>query len=129
MQYSVKHLGVQHVVVCGHTSCGGVNATLGNDSLGVIDVWLQPMRALREKHANELGRLEGAEKVNMLTKLNVQAGVNVLRRIPVIVDAIRDRGLQVHGAVYNLGSGVLEEVDYDESEDADKHRRATFELK
>ena len=129
IQYSVKHLEVKHIIICGHTSCGGVNATLGNDTLGVIDIWLQPMRALREKHAKELSELEGGAKGNLLAKLNVQAGVNVLRRIPVIVDAMRDRGMEVHGVVYDPGNGILEEVDYDEDDEVDKTRLATFELK
>ena len=65
----------------------------------------------------------------MLAKLNVQAGVNVLRRIPVIVDAMRDRGMEVHGVVYDPGNGILKEVDYEEDENVDKTRLATFELK
>lgn len=129
IQYSVKHLEVKHIVICGHTGCGGVNATLSNDSLGVIDIWLQPMRALREKHLAELKKLEGTEKGNLLAKLNVRTGVNVLRRIPVIVAAMRDRGMEVHGVVYDPGNGILEEVDYEEDEDVDKNRLATFELK
>jgi carbonic anhydrase len=53
-----RYLKVKDIVVCGHTSCGGVNATLGNGTLGVLDIWLQPMRALREKYADELEKLE-----------------------------------------------------------------------
>ena len=53
-----RYLKVRDIVVCGHTSCGGVNATLGNSKLGVLDIWLQPMRALREKHSEELEKLE-----------------------------------------------------------------------
>ena len=129
VEYAVAQLTVTHIVVCGHTSCGGVAATLGNGKLGVIDVWLQPMRILREQHAAELEGLEGAAKTNLLCKLNVQAGVGVLRRIPTVLDAIRDRGLKVHGLLYDLGTGLLEQVDTEEPIDMGAVREKAFERK
>ena len=96
---------------------------------GPLDIWLQPMRALREKHAAELAKLDGPEKMNHMAKLNVAAGVDVLKRIPTVIDAIRDRGLEVHGVLYDLASGKLEEVDVREDEGVAKGRVAAFERK
>lgn len=129
VEFAVAHLKVKHVVVCGHTSCGGVAATLANGKLGVLDIWLQPMRALREKHADELAKLEGKEKSLFLSKLNVKAGVDVLKRIPTVIDAMRERGLEVHGIMKDIGSGLLEELDCNEVEDLMKKREAAFESK
>ena len=129
VEYAVAQLTVTHIVVCGHTSCGGVAATMGNGKLGVIDVWLQPMRILRERHAAELSKLEGAEKLNLLCKLNVQAGVDVLRRIPTVLDAMRDRELKVHGLLYDLDTGLLEEVDCGEPIDMGAAREEAFHRK
>jgi carbonic anhydrase len=129
VEFSVRHLKVKHVVVCGHTSCGGVNATLANNKLGVLDLWLQPMRALREKHADELAKLEGADKSNHLAKLNVQAGVENLRRIPTVIEAMQERGLQLHGVIYDLATGLLEDLDCGEEEEVGKNRIAAFETK
>lgn len=120
---------VKHVVVCGHTSCGGVNATLNNNKLGVLDLWLQPMRVLREKHADELAKLEGSEKSTYLAKLNIQAGVEALKRIPTVIDAMNDRGLQVHGVIYDLQTGLLEDLDCGEDEEVSKKRIATYQTK
>ena len=129
VEFAVKHIQVQHVVVCGHTSCGGVNATLNNANLGVLDLWLQPMRALREKHADELAKLEGLEKSTYMAKLNVTQGVNNLKRIPTVIDAMRDRGVQVHGVIYDLATGLLEEVPTDEDDETISKRISTFETK
>lgn len=125
----MAHIKVKHVVVCGHTSCGGVNATLNNNKLGVLDLWLQPMRALREKHADELAKLEGTEKSTYMAKLNVQAGVENLRRMATVIDAMGDRGLQVHGVIYDLATGLLEEVDCGEDEIVGKKRVDAFQTK
>ncbi|GAB1741733.1 hypothetical protein NU219Hw_g7145t1 [Hortaea werneckii] len=131
VEFAVFHLKVQHIVVCGHTSCGGVAGAMANGKLGgPLDIWLQPMRALREKHAEQLAKLDGADKMNHLAKLNVAAGVDVLKRIPTVIDAIRDRGLEVHGVLYDLGSGKLGEVEEcQEDEAAAKGREAAFERK
>ncbi|KAI6807301.1 hypothetical protein KC332_g13553 [Hortaea werneckii] len=130
VEFSVFHLKVQHIVVCGHTSCGGVAGSMANGKLGgPLDIWLQPMRALREKHAAELAKLEGAEKMNHMAKLNVSAGVDVLKRIPTVIDAMRERGLEVHGVLYHLASGKLEEVECKEDESVAKGREEAFERK
>lgn len=129
VEFAVAHIKVKHVVVCGHTSCGGVNATLSNNKLGVLDLWLQPMRALREKHADELAKLEGTDKTTYMAKLNVEAGVENLRRIPTVIDAMRDRGLQVHGVIYDLATGLLDEVDTSENDETGQKRVSAFETK
>ncbi|KAK4554774.1 hypothetical protein LTR86_008276 [Recurvomyces mirabilis] len=130
VEFSVAHLKVSHIVVCGHTSCGGVAGCLANAKLGgPLDIWLQPLRALREKHADELDQLQGAERTTFLGKKNVQQSIDVVRRIPTVIDAERDRGLEVHGVIYHLDSGVLEEVECSEDEKKASLRGATFERK
>ncbi|KAF2724773.1 carbonic anhydrase [Polychaeton citri CBS 116435] len=127
VEYAVRHIKVKHIVVCGHTSCGGVAAGLGNQALGVLDVWLQPMRILREKHADTLAKLEGADKTTFLAKENVKNGIEVLRRIPTVLEAIKERGLVLHGALYHLEDGKLEDVNVDEPEaEFIKHNEAYY---
>ena len=111
--YAVKHLKVKEVVLCGHTLCGGVNACLANDRLGLLDTWLLPLRALRHELTKEKGwkELSPEEQARKLVEENVKAGVRVLKENADIIDAIKERGLQVHGAVYNISKGVVEEVD------------------
>jgi len=129
VQFSVFHLKVKHIVVCGHTSCGGVAGALANSKLDILDIWLQPIRALREKYADELEAMDPSERGTFLAKKNVQAGVETLKRIPVVIDAMRERGVQVHGLLYNLGSGLLEEVETPEEEKVSSKRVTVFERK
>ncbi|GAB7335382.1 hypothetical protein MBLNU13_g07763t1 [Cladosporium sp. NU13] len=129
VEFSVKHLQIKHIVLCGHTSCGGVKATLANNKLDILDVWLQPMRQIREKHSEALSKLSGEEKEDALARLNIQQGVENLRRIPTVVDAIKNRGLKIHGLLYKLADGHLEQIDTAEDEAASECRHTTFELK
>jgi len=59
IEYAVVHLGVKRVVVCGHTGCGGAKAAMGEADLGSrLNGWLEPVRAIRRMHEEELGKLE-----------------------------------------------------------------------
>lgn len=129
IEYAVAHLKVDHVVVCGHTSCGGVNAALGNQKLGVIDLWLQPMRLLRMRHGQELDALEGDAKSLRLSQLNVKNSLLVLKMNPTIIEAMKTRGLQVHGVMYNLHTGKLDGIETEEKEEELKERLAAFETR
>ncbi|KAK1820464.1 hypothetical protein LTR12_005051 [Friedmanniomyces endolithicus] len=130
VEFSVAHLKVKHIVVCGHSKCGGVAGCLANGKLGgSLDIWLQPLRALREKHDRELKGMEVDGQKAFMSAANVRQGVEVMKRIPTVIDAMKERGLQVHGLVYDLASGELEDVDCDEKDDVAALREAAFERK
>lgn len=130
IEFAVAYLKVNHVVLCGHTSCGGVNAALANKKLGLIDTWLTPLRILREQFLSELDACQSdADRTQKLVELNVKYGVKILKQNHHIIDAMRDRGLQVHGLVYDIGSGKLTEVDTDESKEEGERRLKAFETR
>ena len=124
--YAVGALKVKHVVVCGHTSCGGVAGALGNSSLGPLDMWLEPIRELRAKNAKAWEGLDEKEKALKLVEANVRAGVDVVRKTPTVIEAMKSRGLTVHGMIYNIASGQVEELDVSEGEDQKSLREAAF---
>jgi carbonic anhydrase len=126
VQFAVEQIKVKHVVLCGHTCCGGVNAALSNGKLGLIDSWLLPLRALRQKHSKTLSALPPAERTTRLVELNVEQGVETLRQNANIIDAMRERGLQVHGLVYNVGTGLLRVLDCAEDESLAEERVQAF---
>ena len=111
IEYAVNALKVKHIVLCGHTGCGGCKASLGNEKVGKIDTWLMPLRQLRLKHADELEKLEWEQRWTRFSELNVMNGVEVIRQHPDVIQAVKERGLTVHGVIYDLGTGVLKELD------------------
>ncbi|KAL4882041.1 carbonic anhydrase [Aspergillus karnatakaensis] len=124
IEYSVRHLGVKHVVVCGHTKCGGIAAAMGNTQLGILDPWLSPLRQLKEDHADCLQNLSDERAALKLVELNVLAGVRMLKQKSVVVEAMQ-HGLKVHGLIYDVGSGVLQEVDTREADEVVSRKRFT----
>ncbi|TQB69032.1 hypothetical protein MPDQ_002423 [Monascus purpureus] len=128
IEYAVDHLKVKHIVLCGHTSCGGVAAALGNKQLGILDPWLLPLRQIREEHLNVLRSLSPQEQGLKLSEWNVLAGVKTLKQKSVVLEAIQERGLQIHGVIYDVASGILRELETGEPEEVSKARLASFKL-
>jgi carbonic anhydrase len=105
LQYAVEVLQVQHIIVCGHYACGGVNAALGQKKLGLIDSWLRNVREVRAKYEKELEGLSQKEQSKKLVEFNVIEQVRSVLKNANVQEAIEERGLEVHGWVYDVGCG------------------------
>jgi carbonic anhydrase len=108
IDYAVLHLKVNHVVVCGHYYCGGVKAAMQAKDLGMLNSWLRNIRDVYRIHREELNSIEDEEqKYKRLVELNVQEQcINVIKTAKV-QRAIRERGITVHGWVFDIHSGRL----------------------
>jgi len=109
IEYAVVNLKVSHIVLCGHTRCGGAAGALSNSRIGgVLDAWLTPLKALRKEHAEELQAIKNdTERQTRMAELGVQKGVENLLANCVVEDAIEERGLTVHGLVFDVACGKL----------------------
>ena len=56
LQYAVDVLSVEHVIVCGHYGCGGVEAAWRAESLGLIDNWLRHVQDVVDRHPQLFNR-------------------------------------------------------------------------
>ncbi|MGC1203976.1 MAG: carbonic anhydrase [Flavobacteriaceae bacterium] len=108
VEYAVTHLKVKHVVVCGHYACGGVKAAMQSADLGVLNGWLRNIRDVYRIHKLELNNIEDEEKkYDRLVELNVKEQCVNLIKTAAVQKAYRDRGLQVHGWVFDVHTGNL----------------------
>lgn len=112
LHYAVEVLKVQHIIVCGHYGCGGVQAAMNNARLGLIDNWLRHVQDVRSRHDSMLSAIEDAgRRLDRLCELNViEQVMNVSQT--TIVQAAWDRGqaLDVHGWIYGIQDGVLHDL-------------------
>lgn len=118
INYAVTHLKVKHVVLCGHYYCGGVKAAMQSSDLGILNPWLRNIRDVYRIHKNELNAIADEEaRYKRLVELNVQEQcVNVIKTADV-QRAFRDRGISIHGWVFDIRSGELVDlnVNYEKS--------------
>lgn len=112
LQYAIDVLQVDHVIVCGHYGCGGVQAALSNSKLGLIDNWLRHVRDVAEKYDPLLIQLTNEqERFDKLCELNViEQTINVCQT--TIVQSAWERGqeLAVHSLIYSLHDGLLRDL-------------------
>lgn len=109
IQYAVEVLKVRHIIVCGHYGCGGVEAAVRNDRLGLIENWLRHVQDVRQKHDVRLVELTSETGVvDRMCELNViEQALNVCQTT-IVQDAwSRGRPLVVHGWIYSVADGLL----------------------
>jgi carbonic anhydrase len=110
MQFAVEILKVEHIIVCGHYGCSGVQAALRGDRLGLSDNWLRHIQDTRQKHENTLANA-GGEASDRLCELNVIEQVANVRETTIARDAWeRGQELAVHGWIYGLHDGLLRDL-------------------
>lgn len=111
LEYSVKYLGVKHIIVCGHYGCGGVKASMTNDRHGYVDNWLRNIKDVYNKFSSELESIKDMDKrADRLTELNVIEQVRNLAKTTVVQEAWKTRPLHLHGWVYGINSGLITDL-------------------
>lgn len=114
VDYAVEHLKVNHVVVCGHFGCGGVKAAMQSADLGILNPWLRNIRDVYRIHKKELNKIQDEEqKYDRLVELNVKEQCVNLIKTAAVQKAYRDRGLKVHGWVFDVYTGNLIDLKID----------------
>ena len=101
IEYAVAHVKVNTIILCGHTKCGGAIASLGDADLGHT-----------LKNQAELDKLPSEDaKSTKLAELHVEAGLDVVRKNATVQKAIKERGLTVHGGIYDIASAEFRVLD------------------
>ncbi|KAH9017342.1 carbonic anhydrase, partial [Lactarius deliciosus] len=107
--YAVAHVHVEHILVVGHTHCGGVDAALkavagAEETEQVISRWLTPLIEL----ARKVDPGASSDPLTRLVEENVRVQVeNVASLEPVREVWEGQKKLWVHGLVYELETGTL----------------------
>ena len=129
LDYAVNALQVKHVIVCGHYGCGGVKAAMGNTSIGVIDNWIRHIKDVYRFHQEELDTITDENKrFNRFVELNTMEQVFDLAKTSIVQNAWKNgQELHLHGWVYGLNSGLVNDLGVNFS--CDKDLDAVYQLK
>jgi carbonic anhydrase len=124
LQFAVDVLNVEHIMVVGHYGCGGVAAAIDGKRRGLVDHWLHPIREVAHQHRHELDSLpQETERLNRLCELNVIRQVRNVASDVFVQDAwARGQPLSVHGWVYSLSNGLVNDLGVTSSAPADIER-------
>jgi carbonic anhydrase len=111
IQFATDLLKVGHIIVVGHSGCGGVRAALQDLRVGLADNWIRHVRDVRHRYAEWLDAVPEERRVDALCELNVvEQALNVCQTT-IVEDAwARGQALVVHGWFYGLGNGLLQDL-------------------
>jgi carbonic anhydrase len=111
IQFAVEALKVKHIMVVGHYGCGGVQAALRGERIGLVDIWLRHVQDVRDKHLAHVHALSEAAQHDRLCELNVLEQAANICRTHVVQDAWqRGQPLAVHGWIYGLKDGLMRDL-------------------
>jgi carbonic anhydrase len=112
LQFAVDVIKVKHIIVVGHYGCGGVSAAVDGKRLGLVDHWLHPIREVFEDNRAELeGIADQRKRLDRLCELNVMRQVRNVASDVFVQDAwARGQQLSVHGWVYSLSNGLVNDL-------------------
>ncbi len=112
LQYAIDILKVKHIIVCGHYGCGGINAAMNKQRIGLVDNWLRNIKDVYAMHRDEIEALETeTERQNRMCELNVIEQVRNVCHTSVVQEAWeRGQELTVHGWVYSLRNGRIKDL-------------------
>ena len=121
LQFAVDELKIKHIMVVGHYGCGGVRAAVDGRRRGLVDHWLHPIREIYWEHRAELEAIADEEaRLRRLCELNVARQVrNVTSDVFVLEAWARGQELAVHGWVYSLATGIVNDLHVSASSPSD----------
>lgn len=113
LEFAVRTLGIEHIIICGHYGCGGVHRALAGGHDGIVDNWLAPIVDLHDRRQDLLGPIKHeATRVNRLCELNVELQVRRIAATPIVNTAWRNgKNLKIHGWIYGLRDGLLRDLE------------------
>ncbi|MFF0157834.1 carbonic anhydrase [Streptomyces sp. NPDC005263] len=119
IEYALEVLGVQDIVVCGHSHCGAMGALKSGDDLTAlpgVDAWLD---LARPELAGVLTGTSGTSATSPAPSLSDVAQRNVVNQLaavrtyPIVRQRMEEDRLRLHGWYYEIDTGRVYELDDD----------------
>jgi carbonic anhydrase len=114
IEFAVSSLGVRHIVVCGHSHCGAMQALLHPETtkkMPTVTSWLKNAHAalsVTEKlHEKAVADGEHLDIVDLLTEQNVLLQMQHLKTHPSVAGALAEGDLTISGWIYDIGTGAV----------------------
>jgi carbonic anhydrase len=112
LEFAVDQLKIEHVIVCGHYGCSGINRAIAGEHSAMLDNWLLPVSMFYRKHRATFDAIaDDVDRVNRICEVNVEMQVRRLAATPIVENAwMRGQPLHVHGWIYAIHDGLLRDL-------------------
>ncbi len=119
IEYAVKTLKVSHIIILGHSNCGGIKYGYQlccgekNNDYEFIDKWL---KILKTSFHNLNSNLQENDKIKFLEKESIKNSIKNLKSYPFIDLLIQQKKITIHGLWHDISEGLLMELNSDNYE-------------
>jgi len=114
VEYAVKELHVSHIIILGHSHCGGIASgyrlfngdQISHESI-FVNKWLNILKPAYENFSKNGNRLDEG-RIADLEKESIKFSINNLTDFPFVKSALNKNELFLHGLWHDIGLGTLE---------------------
>lgn len=111
VEYAIHALGIEQIVVCGHSHCGAMKGLLQLDKLQkempLVYNWLQHAEATRRLVQENYSNCFGEELLEVTIAENVLTQIDNLKTYPVVRSKLYQGKLQIYAWIYHLETGEI----------------------
>ena len=112
IEFAVRSLKVEHIIVMGHAGCGGVQALFGNKESGESDFfanWISVARVARDRALLRALSSNASEetKLRLCEQEVVATSMTNLMSFPWVQEAVKIGRMKIHGLWFNVIDGEL----------------------
>jgi carbonic anhydrase len=113
IQFAVQNLGVKHIIVLGHSQCGGIHAlfteTLAKPQRGpdYVQKWLSIAAPAKARVQEEFSKHSLVKQIHACELASILTSLNNLTSYPWLNEAIENAQLSLHGWYFDIQEGAL----------------------
>ncbi|HLP98131.1 MAG TPA: carbonic anhydrase [Sideroxyarcus sp.] len=111
IEYGVRNLGVEHIIVLGHAHCGGINTLVRaggiSGSGSFIDDWMGLVESARNKVMAEMPHASPEEQTRACEQRSILVSMDNLMTFPWIRERVENGSLTLHGWYFDIEHGQL----------------------
>jgi carbonic anhydrase len=109
IEYAISALGIEQVVVCGHSNCGAMKGLLKLNKLQkdmpLVYDWLKHAESTRRLVMENYAHYNDEDLMDMLVAENVLIQIDNLKTYPIIRTRLHQGRLKIYAWVYNIETG------------------------
>ncbi len=115
IEYALRVLKIENIIVCGHSNCGALSALINNSAnefkLEYIEHWLKNIQIVKEHALHDHTDCNENSMQLYCTQENIKLQLDNLLKLPFVKEKVEAGHLFLHGWYYDIGSGDIQELD------------------
>lgn len=111
VEYAINALGIDQIIVCGHSHCGAMKGLLQigklEEEMPLVYDWLKHTEATRRLVKENYASYQGEQLLEITIAENVVTQIDNLKTYPVVHSKLHQGKLKIYGWVYHLETGEV----------------------